>query len=45
MGRACSMYREMRNAYNILVLNLKKRDHLQGLGVDEMMTIKYTLKK
>jgi hypothetical protein len=31
---------EMRNAYTILVGNLKKRDHLEDLGVDGKMILK-----
>jgi hypothetical protein len=35
---------EMRNAYRILVGNLKKRDHFKNPGIDESMTLKWILK-
>jgi hypothetical protein len=34
--------REIQNAYNILVVNLKGRGHLGNLGIDGRMKLKYT---
>jgi hypothetical protein len=31
---------EMKNAYTILVQNLKGRDHLENVGVDGMLVLK-----
>jgi hypothetical protein len=36
---------EMRNASNILVENLKGRDHLEDLGVDGRITLEWILGK
>jgi hypothetical protein len=36
---------EMRNAYRILVGKLKGRDHLDDLGVDTRIMLKWILKK
>ena len=33
MGGACDMYGEKRNAYRVLVGNLKEREHLEELDV------------
>ena len=35
--------REITNAYKILVKNLKERDHLENLCVDEMTILKWVL--
>jgi hypothetical protein len=34
---------EIKNAYKIVVGNLKRRDHLWGLGVDGMIILKWLL--
>jgi hypothetical protein len=34
LGGACSMHGRDKNAYSILVGNLKGRDHLENLGLD-----------
>ena len=36
---------EKRNAYKYLVGNLKERNHLEDLGVDGRMTLKWKLNK
>jgi hypothetical protein len=45
MGRTCGTNWEKRNAYRDLMGNLKKRDHLEDLVVDGMMTLKQIFKK
>lgn len=35
---------EIRNVYRILVGNLNGRGHLEGLGVDGKVTLKFVLK-
>jgi hypothetical protein len=36
---------ETRNAYKILFKNLKGRDHLEDLGVDRRVILKWILRK
>jgi hypothetical protein len=36
---------EMRNAYNILVKNLKGRDHLQDTGIDGRIIREWIIEK
>jgi hypothetical protein len=45
MGAASSTYGGKREAYRILVGNLKKRDHLEDLGVDMRIILERILKK
>jgi hypothetical protein len=35
MGRPCSTNGDMKNAHNFISENLKGRDHLEDLGVEE----------
>jgi len=37
--------REKRNAYRVLVGNLKERDNLEDLSVDETVILKWALKE
>jgi hypothetical protein len=43
VGRVCGTRREKRGVYIILV-NLKKRDHLEDLDVHGKMALKWVLK-
>jgi len=45
MGAASSVYGGKREAYRILVENLKERDHLEVLGVDRRIILEWILKK
>ena len=45
MGAASSTYGEKRDAYRILVENLKKRVHLEDLDVDGRLILERILKK
>jgi len=45
MGRAYSSMGKMRNAYIILIGNLKRRDHLEGIGVDGKIILEWNLGK
>jgi hypothetical protein len=45
MGRACGTYGLKRNACRALAENLKVRGHLEDLGIDEKVILKYILKK
>jgi hypothetical protein len=44
-ARNVSRMGEMRNVYNILVGNLKGRDHLEDLGVDGRLKLEWVLGK
>jgi hypothetical protein len=37
--------KEIRNAYNILVMNLQGRDHLRNIGVNGRIMLKWIIKK
>jgi hypothetical protein len=37
--------RQMRNAYSILVRKLKRRDHLEDIGVDGRIILEWVLEK
>jgi len=41
MGGACSMHGRDKNAYKILVENMKGRGHLEDLGIDGRITLKW----
>jgi hypothetical protein len=41
MGRACSTYGERRGVYRVLVGNLRKRHHLEELGVDGRIVLRW----
>jgi hypothetical protein len=45
MGRLCGTYGGTRISYSVLVGNLRERDNLEGLGVDESILLKLTLNK
>ena len=45
MGRACNICGGKRNAYRVLMGNLKERDHLEGLGIDGRTVLELLLKK
>jgi hypothetical protein len=45
MSRQVACVGKKKNAYKFLVQNLKERNHLEDLGVDGSMTLKYTLNK
>jgi hypothetical protein len=45
MGRTCSTHEKMRKAYKFLVGNMKARDNLGCLGVNERIIIKWIFKK
>ena len=45
MGAACSMYGERRGTYRFWCGDLKERDHLEDLGVDERIILKGNFKK
>ena len=45
MGRTCNTYRQVDKCVETLAKNLKGRDHLNGLGVDERVMLKWTLQK
>jgi hypothetical protein len=37
MGKKCSMHWEMRDAYTILVMKKKAKDHLKGISIDRIL--------
>ena len=43
-GRVARMG-DIRGAYRVLVRDLRERDHLEGLGVDERIILKLIFKK
>jgi len=47
MGRACGMYRgrENGNTYRVWVGKPEDRGHLEGLGIEEIIILKWMLKK
>jgi hypothetical protein len=45
MGAACGAYWERRDAYTVLVGNMKKREHLENVDVDGTMILQWMLKK
>jgi hypothetical protein len=45
MGAASSMYGGKKEAYRILVENLKKGNHLEDLDVDRRIILEWILKK
>jgi hypothetical protein len=45
MGMACKHMGEMTNTYTISVGNLTGRDHLEDLGVETWIMLKWILKK
>jgi len=45
MGAACGAYWARRDAYTVLVGNMREREHLGNLGVDGTMILLWMLKK
>jgi hypothetical protein len=45
MDRACGTYWDRRVAYVVLMGGLRERNHLEDIGVDVKIILKYTLKK
>jgi hypothetical protein len=46
MGRVCAMYMGRREMHAVFQWgNLKEADHLEDLGIDEMIMLKWTLNK
>jgi hypothetical protein len=43
MSRQVACVGKKKNAYKVLVRNLKERNHLEDLGVDGRMALKWTL--
>jgi hypothetical protein len=45
MGGASSTYEERRDAYRVLVGDLRERDHLEDVGMDRTIILKWIFKQ